>query len=170
MYASRHRSRGLGARARSAAPHPRLHRHVGSAPRTQAPDVARGLPGCRRRRGPSRATLHRRHPVLGGGRDAKRHGLPVPRRRRGHLGGMHDSQPAGHRRVLDAGRDRHVLPYDPLACVERPPRHVQHTLPRRPRACGGEHSGCSLRRARRRSSARSTASASAPAMRRSKRS
>ena len=84
------------------APRRRIHVFIATSDlhlETQAPDVARGLPGCRRRRGPSRATLHRRHPVLGGGRDAKRHGLPVPRRRRGHLGGMHDSQPAGHRRA-----------------------------------------------------------------------
>ncbi len=106
MHAGRHRSRRLGARAGRAAAHPHLHRHVRSAPRAQAADVARGLPRRRRRRGPPRATLHRRRPVLGGGRDAKRHGLPLPRRRRGHLGGMHDRQPAGHRRLLDAGRDR----------------------------------------------------------------
>ena len=108
-----HRSRRLGARAGGAAPHPRLHRHVGSAPRAQAADVARGLPRRRRRRGPSRAALHRRRAVLGGGRDPQRHGLPVPRRRGGDLGRLHDRQPAGHRRLLDARRDRHVLPDDP---------------------------------------------------------
>ena len=170
LHAGRHRPRRLGARAGRAPPHPRLHRHLGPAPRAQAAHVARRLSRRRGRRGPPRPALHRRRPVLGGGRDAQRSRLPLPRRRGGDLGRLHHGQPAGHGRLLDARRDRRVLPDDPRARVERPPRRLQHALPRRPRPGGRQHAGRGLRPARRRSSARSTASASAPATPRSKRS
>ena len=64
------------------------------------------VPRRRGRRGPSRAALHRRRAVLGGGRDPQRPGLPVPGHRGGHPVGRDDDQPARHGRLLDAGRDR----------------------------------------------------------------
>ena len=170
LHAGRHRSRRLGARAGRAPPHPRLHRHLGPAPRAQAADVARGLPRCGRRRGPPRPPLHRRRAVLGGGRDAQRHGLPLPRRRRGDLGGLHDRQPAGHGRLLDAGRDRRRSSARSWrACRTRGTRSSARTAT----TTSGWPSPTRWPRsppARRRSSARSTASASAPATRRSRRS
>ena len=49
---------GLGPRARAAAPHSRLHRHVGPAPRAQAANVPRGVPARRDGRGQARARNH----------------------------------------------------------------------------------------------------------------
>ena len=91
--------------------------------------------------------------------------------KRSSTAGAHDSQPAGHGRLLDAGRNRRRssarsssrVPNADHAIVQRP-------LPRRPRPGGGQHPGGGLGRRDGRSSARSTASASAPATRRSKRS
>ena len=85
-----HRARRLGAHAGAATAHPRLHRHVGSAPRAQAAHDARGVPARRHDRGPARAAIHRRRAVLGGGRDAQRSGFPVAGRRSG--------DPVGRRR------------------------------------------------------------------------
>ena len=68
-----------------------------------------------------RAELHHRRAVLGRGRHAHRPRLPVPRRRGGHRRRGDDHQPAGHGRLLDAGRDRGVLPRDHHPRAERAP-------------------------------------------------
>ena len=148
-----------------------LHRHVRSAPRAQAADDARGSASTPAVAAVRRARqLHRRRAVLGGGRDAQRPRLSVPRDRRGHRRRRHDDQSARHGRLLDARRDRRVLPDDPEPRARTPTSRLQRALPRRSRPRGREHAGGASAAARGRSSARSTASASAPATRRSKRS
>ena len=87
--------------------------------------------------------------VLGRGRDAQRPGLPLPGRRGGDRRRVHHGQPARHRRLFDAGRDRRVLPHHPRrACRMPDTRDLQRALPRRPRAGGGEHAGGGRRRRR----------------------
>ena len=128
--------------------------------------VSRG--GGRRR--PLRAAAHRRRAVLGRGRHAQRLRLPVPRRRGGHQGRRDHDQPAGYGRLQHAGRDARVLHAHPRARAERRQGGVQRALPRRPRAWRSRTRSRPCKAARGRSSARSTASASAPATPRSKRS
>ena len=103
---------GTSLAPRRPAPHPHLHRHLGSASGAQAADDPRGVP---RRRGcgsSPRAPVYGRRAVFGRGRDPQRSGLSLPRHRGGHLRRLHDGQPPGHGRLFDAGRDRRVLPHD----------------------------------------------------------
>ena len=88
----------------------------------------------------------RRSPVLRRRCDAQRPGLPLPGGRGGDLRRVHDGQPAGHGRLFDARRDRRVFPDHPGVRLECPARRLQHPLPRRPRAGGGQHAGGGLRR------------------------
>ena len=103
----RHRAGRLGALRPPRAP--RIHTFIATSDLhldAQAPHDARGLPRRGRRRRPPGAPVHRRRAVLGRGRDAQRPRLPLPRRRGGHRARGDDDQPAGHGRLLDAGRDR----------------------------------------------------------------
>ena len=164
------RARRLGALPGAAPPHPRLHRDLRSAPRAEAPDLARGVPAHRDGGGTPRPQPYRRRAVLGRGRDAERSALPVADDRSGHPGGREDDQPARHRRLLDAGRSRRASSSASSpgcrARIRSPSARIATTI-------SAWRSRTRCRRstpARARSSARSTASASAPATRRSKRS
>ena len=105
-HAQGHRARRLGAGARAAPPDSRLHRHLGPAPRAEAPHLARGVPPDRDGRGPAGPESYRRRAVLGGRRDPERSRLPLPDHRGGDPGRRQDDQSAGHRRLLDARRSR----------------------------------------------------------------
>ena len=129
---------GAALRGGGAVAHPHLHRHVRPAPRAQAEHDARGLPRRRDRGRGAGAPLYRRRAVLGGGRDAQRHRLPVPRRRGRHRRRGHHDQPAGHGRLLDAGRDRRVLHRRHRAGAQRRQGRVQRALPQRPGPGRGE--------------------------------
>ena len=118
----------------------------------------------------SRATLYRRRAVFGRGCDAQRHGLSVPGHRGSDLRRLHDGQSARHGRLLDAGRNRrHSSGTSSRACPTPARRRSARTATTisvwRSRT---RWPPCAPARAR--SSARSTASASAPATRRSKKS
>ena len=128
--------------ARAAPPDSRLHRHLGSAPRAEAADDARGVPADGDGRGPSRAEVHRRRAVFGGGRDAQRPGLPVAGRRGRDPVGRDDDQPA---RTRSATR-RPTRSRDFFAAIinrgaELRSGDVQRALPRRSRPRGGQYAG-----------------------------
>ena len=72
--------------------------------------------------------------------------LPLPRGRSGHRRRRDDDQSAGHRRLLDAGRNRRVLPHGGDTRAERPSRGVQRALPRRSRPGGGQYARGDWRR------------------------
>ena len=147
VHARRHRARGLGADAGAAAPHPRLHRHVGSAPRAQAADDARGSASTRRWPR-SAAPGSYTDDVQFSAEDATRSDLDFLCRVIEEViaAGLHDGQPARHGRLLDAGRNRRVLPHGPRPRAERRPRHLQRALPRRSGSGGGQHAGGGPRR------------------------
>ena len=166
----RHRPRRPGARRRRTPAHPHLHRHLRSPSHAQTEHHARGLPrggGCG---GDAGAPVHGRRAVLGGGCDTQRPRLPLPGHRGGHRRGRDHDQPAGHGRLCHARRDQRVLHDRPRARAQRRAAvfsahchddlglAVANTLVAAP----GRRRG--------RSSARSTASASGPATRRSRRS
>ena len=112
--------------------------------------------------------LHRRCGVLGGGCDAQRPRLPVPRHRSGDRRRLHDGQPARHGRLRDAGRAPRVLRRDHRRASRTP---TARSSARTATTISGSPSPTASRRSRAacgRSSARSTASASAPATRRSR--
>ena len=147
MHASRHRSRGLGARARS-----RGAASTSSSPRRTCTSNASS--GCRARP----ASMPPSPPSIA--RDATPTTSSSRRRTRRAatwtscaVSSKRSSRPDARRstcRTRSATRRRKrsatFFRTDPVARIERPPRDVQHALPRRPRACGGEHPGCGLRR------------------------
>ena len=167
--ARRHRMRRQGHRPRPQGAHPHLHRHVRPASRAQAAHLARAVPrdGRQGRRpGPS---VHRRCAVLGRGRDAQRPAVPDAGRSR------RSSPPAPPRstcRTRSATR-RPTRSATTSRRSSRPCRgsdevDLQHALSRRPRTRGGQQHRGACTAARGRWSARSTASASAPATPRSR--
>ncbi len=159
------RGQGLGAAA-----DPHLHLHQRHPHRAPAPVDPRGREGPGARGGGPGARALRRRGVLADGRHAlgprvHRRGAPDRARR-----GRHHHQRAGHRRLLDAGRVRgHVARAVPAGA--RPLRRDDlGALPRRPGRGGGQLVRRRGGRAAVRWSAPSTASASGPAMHRSRRS
>ena len=166
----RSREGGVGDQAGGAGPHSHVHRHLGSAPAGEAAHDARAVPRGGGRVGPLRAPAHVRRAVLGGGRHAQRLRLPVPRRRSGDQGGRHDDQPAGYGRLLDAGRDARLLHAASASGCRIPTRSCSARTATTTSVWPSPTRSPRCRAARARSSARSTASASAPATRRSKRS
>ena len=129
------------------------------------------LPRRGGRRRPPRPDVHRRRAVLGGGCDAQRSGLPLPRRRSGHLSRL-------QRRSTCPTRSATRRPTRCSEFFRRADRRACRTPTRRPSARTATTTSASPSRtrwrasppARGRSSARSTASASAPATPRSKKS
>ena len=168
--AAGHRGSGARARAGRAVADPHIPRDLGSAPR-------RPSCGSRARSAstpPSSAVklaraVHRRCGVFGGGCDAQRPRLPVPRhrsgdRRRRARRSTCPTRSATPRRTSS----RDFFADDHRARAERRPRGLQRALPQRPRPRGRQQPRGAFTAACARSSARSTASASAPATRRSK--
>ncbi len=90
--------------------------------------------------------VHRRCRVLRRGRDAKRRGFSLPRRRSRDRRRRDDGQPAGYGRLFHAGRDRRVLPIRHRPCAERGQGRVQRALPRRSGPGRREHDGGDWRR------------------------
>ena len=165
-----HRGGGARARARRPQADPHLHRHLRSPSDPQAADHARGLPRGGRQRGAARAPVHRRCGVFGRGCDAQRPRLPVPRHRGGRPRGLRDGQPARHGRLRHAGRDPRASSRTSAPGSRTP---TASSSARTATTISGWRSPTAWRRFRAacgRSSARSTASASAPATRRSRRS
>ena len=171
LHPGRHRSRRLGARRR---------RRAAASTRSSPPPIctSSASSGCRRETCLDAAVaavrqaraLHRRRAVLGGGRDPQRSGLSLPRRRGGDRRPAHDGQPARHRR-LSPSRTRSATFFTAILTACRTPTRRRSA----PTATTTSASPWRTRwrrspPARGRSSARSTASASAPATRRSKRS
>ena len=126
------------------------------------------VPGAGRDGGRARARLLRRRGVLGGGCDAQRPGLPLRDRRSGGERRRDDDQPARHCRLRAADRYRAHVHHRGQAHRRRAPscRRIATTIS----DWRSRTRWPPCRRARARSSAPSTASASAPATRRSKRS
>ena len=154
-----------------AAAHPRLHRHLRPAPRAQAAHHARGLP---RRRGGRGAPRRAATPTTCSSRRRTRRAATWTS---SAASSKRSSRPAARPstcRTRSATRrptrSATFFTHRPRARLERGPRGLQRALPRRSRAGGREHAGGAVRPARGRWSARSTASASAPATPRSKRS
>ena len=166
----RPRDGGLGDRAGRAGAHPHVHRHLRSAPAGQAADDARAVSRGRGRLGALRAPAHVRRGVLGRGRHAQRLRLPVPRHRSGHQGRARrrstcPTRSATPRRTRSASSSRASASACPMPARSSSARTATTTSawrwPTRSRRCSA---------ARGRWSARSTASASAPATPRSRRS
>ena len=166
----RPREGGLVDRAGGARPHPHVHRHLRSAPAGEAAHHARAVPRGGGRRGPLRAAAHRRRRSS---------------RRRTRRAATSISCAASSRRSSRPARRRSTCPI-PSATPRRTRRATSSA--RSASGCRTRTRWCSARTAtttsawpsptrwrpcraaRGRSSARSTASASAPATRRSKRS
>ena len=166
----RRRARLGGGPRRRAPAHPHLRLDVRHPHRAPAAGHARGRQGPGPRLGGAGQGLLRRRRVLADGRHARRPRLhrrgAADRDRRGR----HDDQHPRHRRLRDAAGVRRV-PDGALRARARPARRrALGALPRRPRAGRGQLVRRRRWPARARSSARSTASASAPATRRSRRS
>ena len=142
----RHRVRGRVREAGAALAHPHVHRDLRPAPRAEAPHLARRVPAVGGRQRQAGPLVHRRRGVLGRGRHAQRHRLPVPGGRDRDRPGGDDHQPARHRGLLHGGRDRAVLHRHHRPRPQRRPGGVQRPLPRRPRARGGELAGRGARR------------------------
>ena len=160
---------GVGPPGGGAVAHPHLHRHVRPASRAQAEHDARGVPGRRdRRRGPG-APLHRRRAVLGGGRDAQR-------RRTSCAASSRPSSPPARRpstcptrsATRRPTRSRSSSPASSAACPT-PTRRCSAPTATTTSASPWRTRSPPSARACARWSARSTASASAPATPRSKR-
>ena len=104
------------------------------------------------------------------GRHAHRDRLPVPLRGGRHQGRRDHHQHPRHGRLRDAGGILPDVPHGERARAELRQGDLLGALPQRPRHGGGQLAGRRHAAARGRSSAPSTASASAPATRRWKRS
>ena len=172
LPAAGHRGSGAGARAGRALAHSHVPGHLGSAPRRAscASRARRASKPIDRRRRAARASFT--DDVEFSAEDATRSDRDflcrvveaVDRRRRDH------DQPARHRRLRDARRDPRLLRRDHRRACRTPTRRSSARTAttisawRSPTASPPSRAACV------RSSARSTASASAPATRRSKRS
>ena len=160
--------RGQGLRAPA---HPHVHRHQRHPHRAQAADHARGRQGPGARGGRAGARVHRRRRVLAedGSRSDVEYMAEVIQIALDE-GATHD-QRARHRRLHDAAASTRRCSTRALPARAGPARRRRlGALPRRPRPGGRQLAGRRAKPAAARSSARSTASASAPATRRSRRS
>ena len=171
LPAAGHRGGGARARAGRALAHSHLPRHLRPAPRAQAAHHARGVPRGRRRRA-SRSRAQFTDDVEFSAEDATRSDRDFLCRvdRGGDRRRRDDHQPAGYGRLRDARRDRASSSRTSSAACRTPTRR---SSARTATTTSGSPSPTAWRRSRAacgRSSARSTASASAPATRRSRRS
>ncbi len=164
-------ARHPGGREGGAPRHPHLHRHLRHPPEAQAHDEPRrrcSTPPCWAvTRGQEAPRLHR---VLGRGRVAQRPRLPGAGLRRGDRGRRADDQRARHDRLRAArGVRRALRDADRETRAGRRPRRSGARTATTTSAWPSPTRWPPSQTARARSSARSTASASAPATRRWKR-
>ncbi len=156
-----------------AAVRPRIHTFVSTSPIHLAHQMNKSAGGRARHHrqdGDAGAQSRRRCRMVGDGCDAHADRLSLPLCRDGDQGGRNDDQPARYRRLCHAKRICGDVRGGPHARAECRQSHLLGSLPRRSRPCGCQYTGWRRRRARGRSNARSTGSASVPAMRRSKKS
>ena len=119
-----------------------------------------------RRQRDAGAPLHRRRRMVGRGRHAHRSRLPVPLRRGRDQGRRHHDQHPRHRRLRAARGHGAHLHHGPRARARRGQGRAVHAQPQRPGPRGRQHAGRDRAPACVRWNPPSTASASAPAMRR----
>ena len=166
----RHRGGLRGGTRRSATAHPHLHLDVGHPHQAPAAEHARGRPGPVAGRGRARAS--RSSTTSSSRRWTPRAPTWIHRRgdRHRHRGGRDDDQRARHGRLRAARRVRRLPDRPVRARASAARRRAVGALPRRPGVGRGQLVSPASARAPARWSARSTASASGPATRRSRRS
>ena len=158
-----HRPLRRGHQAGQAQAHPHLPLHLAGAHEIQAAEgAARGLRDGDRA-GHPRARPYRRRRMVGGGRHPHRTRLPLPLRGGRHQCRRHHHQHPRHRRLRHAGGIPAPVRNGAPARAQFRQGALLRALPRRSRHGGGQFARRRAGRARGRSNAPSTASASAPA-------